>query len=158
MQAPTPMKGMALPDEEYEKIEHILKKKTNIRLTNTAGVEVNFFFKDKVLYGEHKDHTVEEVFKLSTVQQQQQRDDPNSFRNLVKARMTAEQPDWSEEKIELNADIISEANESVRRLVDMGVEYKVAVAIVKHTLKSKDIEEEINDIRELLKERADEMQ
>jgi hypothetical protein len=144
-----PARGVALPDNEYDRIVEILQSKHYISLKNKDGVEKKFYKKDGSIYAESwidNDKVIEEVFKLSTVSQQY----ANTFRESVRQRMIRDHPEWSAEQVEASADIIDEANETIKRLMSAGIDYTVAVGVVKHTLTSSNIDEEVKDIEKLL--------
>ena len=148
-----PVSGMGLPDDEYKKVLELLKKNRSVRLTNTKGEEHKFYMKNGELHSDYYVGLVRhtrEVFNVSELAKQ----DHNSFRNLTRRRMKADHPEWDDAELDAQADVISEANETIKRLMSMGVAYEVAVGVVKHTLNSPNIEEEVNEIRKLLAEES----
>lgn len=147
----TPARGVALPDSEFERIVDLLKSKHYIRLKNKDGIEKKFYKKNGTIFAESWNDTervTEEVFKLSDVSKQY----ANTFRESVRQRMIRDHPEWSSEEIEANADIIDEGNETIKRLINAGIDYTIAVGIVKHTIGSDKIDEEVNDIMKILNE------
>jgi Fe2+ transport system protein FeoA len=146
-----PASGIALPDHEYHKLIEILKNQRSVKLKNTQGVETKFYYRNGKLVGDTYKGLVRqtsEVFNINELARQEE----NSFLNITRRRMKADHPEWSEEEVEAQADVINEANETIKRLMTMGVDYKVAVGVVKHTLNSDTIEQEVEEIRKLLSE------
>ena len=144
-----PAKGMALPELEYKKLTEALKHNKSIKVKDAKGVEHKFYKKGDTIYADFHMGLVRhtnEVFNVAELARQ----DTNSFRNAVRRKMKADHPEWDEEELDIQADVISEANESIKRLMAMGVGYEVAVGVVKHTLNSDTIEEEVKNIRTLL--------
>lgn len=149
MSETNPTLGVAIPDADYIRILDILKTKNSVKLTNKDKIEKKFYVKGTTLYADSWADTTkvtEEVFKQSELAQQYS----NTFRESIRQRMIRDHPEWSAEEVEANADIIDEANETIKRLIASGIDYTVAVGVVKHTLISNNIENEIKDIEKLL--------
>ena len=144
-----PALGVAIPDADYDRILDILKTKNSIKLTNKDKIEKKFYLKNGILYADSWADTTkitEEVFKQSEIAQQYS----NTFRESVRQRMVRDHPEWSTEEIEANADIVNEANETIKRLIQSGVDFATAVGVVKHTLTSDSIDEEVKNIEMLM--------
>jgi hypothetical protein len=149
MSETNPALGVAIPDADYDRILDILKTKNSIKLTNKDKIEKKFYLKNGILYADSWADTTkvtEEVFKASTVMQQQ----GPTFRESVRQRMIRDHPEWHTEDVEANADIVNEANETIKRLIQRGVDFATAVGVVKYTLTSDNIDEEAKNIEMLI--------
>jgi hypothetical protein len=146
--------GVAIADEDYNKIVDLLKDRKTITLTNKDNIKKTFYFKGKDLFahsvGKDKKLIVEEVFKVSDVMRQQQMADENSFLNVTRRKIRQTYPEWTDEQVEAEADIVNEGNETIKRLMKGGLKWDMALAIVKNTLMSKDIEKDLDQIASLL--------
>jgi hypothetical protein len=133
--------AVALTDSDYDRIVGLVKKagKDGVTLTNVKGITMRFYYKKQELWGDTKeqDGTIKstEVFRQSDVMKGSE---INPFKESVKQKMKQDHPDWSEEELEFNADLCSEANDSIKRLIDNGVEPNAAYRVIMATLQGGD--------------------
>ena len=128
--------GVAIEDSEYDRIIAICRKsRRGVTLQNSNGQRWWFRMQDGALHADirNPDDSVSksEVFKKSDVLRQHSQ----SFCDTMKSRLQADHPDMSAEEIALNADILTEANESIKKLIMTGVDPKLAHALVKEVLR-----------------------
>ena len=132
---------MGIRDEEYNKIVKQLKKESIVSLKNTDGNIYTFFFKGKDLHccvnGEPT--TMMEVMKQSDVFKQQMK----GFQSHMSKQIKADNPTMKEEVVEAYADVITEANESIKNLINGGIEPAMAKALVSKILEN---HEELDEI------------
>lgn len=138
--------AVALTDEDYSRIDSLAKKKgkIGIKLTDKKGVVNRFYRKDKILWCDQRrdDGSIftQECMKMSDIQKTQRA----PFANHIKEKLKADHPTMSAEEIDAYADIISEANESIKRLIASGVEPDVAHKIITEAMRGKEIIDNVN--------------
>jgi hypothetical protein len=89
---------------------------------------------------EHKeDESVftQEVIPMSQVEDVKRQ--TNCFRESLMKRLEEDMPDITQEEREAHADILTEANEAIKRLIVSGVEPKVALYIIQSVLADKEV-------------------
>lgn len=132
---------MCVPDSHYERIiEMINESKTEIYLTHKSGNRVKFYLKDEKLYAdEEKDDSIftQEVIKMSSIDQVKR--DNSDFKNEMIKKIENDNPNMLQEDKEALADILYEANESIKKLIASGVQPNVAKQIIEAVLNDKDI-------------------
>jgi len=145
--------AVAIPDEEYNKLRVCAKTngKRGYIARDKGGKMHRFFMKGQTLYGEHKvgDKLEEyEVMAMSeALKKQQEMNADNQFKTHIMNRMKSDHPDMKDEDIEANADIVCEANDTIKRLIASGTSPDVAYKLISGVLHSDDLKEHI--IREL---------
>jgi hypothetical protein len=139
--------AVALTDEDYDRIVDLVRKagRRGTTLTNTTGVTMRFYYKGndrKQLWGDTRTKegnvTTTEVFRQSDVMHGNQ---INPFKESVKQKMKQDHPDWSEEELDFNADLCSEANDSIKRLIQSGIDPNTAYNAIMATLEGKKLTE-----------------
>lgn len=130
--------GVAIEDVEYDRIVAMCRKsgRRGLTLRNSNGQTWWFRLNDGELHAKIRNPdsdevTESEVFKKSVVMRQQ----TASFRETMRERLRADHPEMSPEEIDLNADLLTEANESIKNLIQSGVDPKMAQALVKEALR-----------------------
>lgn len=123
---------IGLPDEEYAKIFEAAKKNRHgVKLKNAKGLEVRFFVKDKKLFGEDKKGNVQECMSMSDAMADSRNpESPQSFRSYIHTRLRREHPDMPDDVVDIYADILDEANNSIKSLIAMGVDATVASTMI----------------------------
>jgi hypothetical protein len=138
--------AVALTDEDYSRIDRLVRKKggRGIKLTDKKGVLNRFYRKDGLLWCDQykADDSIftQECMKMSDIANQQRA----PFANVMKEKLKADHPTMSAEEIDAMADIISEANESIKRLISSGVEPEVAHRIITEAMRGKEIIDNVN--------------
>jgi hypothetical protein len=159
---PTIKQAVAIPDEEYSKLRLCAKAngKRGYLIKDKKGVMHRFFMKDNILYSEKKvDDALQEFEVMSMTealekQKEMNERDPNAqFKAHTMQRMRQDHPNMSDEDLEANADIVVEANESIKRLISKGIPAETAHKIITGLLHSEDLKEHIID--ELKKKEAE---
>lgn len=134
---------LCIPDEHYAKIKESLKDagRIGIYLTDKNGKRVRFYKKDGVIYADERkdDDTVftQEVIKMSEIQQVQ--NEHSVFKQEMLKRIQADHPDMPLEEQEAYADVLREANDSIKKLIASGVEPSIAYKIIESVLQDKEI-------------------
>jgi hypothetical protein len=134
---------MCVPDEHYAKIKELLHDsgRIGIHLTDKNKKRVRFYKEDgKIMAEERKeDDSIfkQEVIKMSEIQQQQ--NPATAFQNEMLKRITEDHPDMPVEEREAYADILMQANDSIKRLIVSGVEPGLAYRIIEGVLQNKEI-------------------
>lgn len=138
--------AVALTDEDYSRIDSLAKKKgrIGIKLTDKNGVVNRFYRKDGLLWCDiRKDDGsifTQECMKMSDIAQARKA----PFANAMKQKLKEDHPSMTAEEVDAYADIIAEANESIKRLIASGVEPDVAHKIITEALKGKEIVDNVN--------------
>ena len=134
---------MCVPDEHFAKIQEQLKDsgRIGVYLTDKNGKRVRFYNKKGVIYADEKkeDDSIftQEVIRMSDIQTVE--NDCNVFRTEMLKRLGLDHPDMTNEDKETFADILKEANESIKKLITSGVEPNVAYKIIESVLQDKEI-------------------
>jgi len=129
--------AVALTDEDYSRIDELVRKngRRGVRLTDKKGVVNRFYRKDGELYcdqyGANDSIFTQECMKLSEIQNAQKA----PFENAMKQRLKADHPTMTQEEVDAYADIIAEANESIKRLISNGVEPQLAHGMITEALR-----------------------
>lgn len=133
----TTKSGVAIQDADYDQIISMCRKngKRGVTLENSNGQIWWFRLENGDLHAKIRNQdgsvTNSEVFKKSVVMSQQS----TPFRETMRQRLRADHPDMSPEEIDINADLLTEANDSIKTLIQSGVDPAVAQAVVKEALK-----------------------
>jgi predicted Zn-dependent protease len=134
--------AVAIPDAEYSQLR--IHAKTNGKrgymCWDKKGERHRFYMKGQDLYGEHKVGEALEEYEVMSMtealQKQKEMEGRNPFKEQTKAKMRKDFPDMSEEDLDMNVDIINEANESIKRLISSGVDPKAAYQVIVGALHS----------------------
>jgi hypothetical protein len=138
--------AVALTDEDYSRIDSLAKKKgkIGIKLTDKKGIVNRFYRKDGLLWCDQRKEDgsifTQECMKLSDIQKTQRA----PFANAIKEKLKIDHPTMTAEEIDAYADVISEANESIKRLIASGVEPDVAHKIITEAMRGKEIVDNVN--------------
>lgn len=134
---------MCVPDEHFERIQELLKESPDneIHVKHKDGYVVRFYYTAGVLYADKQteDDSIftQEVIKMSDVQKVKM--ETSEFRAEMLSRISKDSPDLPEESKEAMADILYEANESIKKLIASGVHPGVAKALIEAVLNDKEI-------------------
>jgi hypothetical protein len=138
--------AVALTDEDYSRIDGLVRKKggRGIKLTDKKGVVNRFYRKDKLLWCDQvkADSSIftQECMKMSDIANAQKA----PFADAMKEKLKADHPTMTAEVVNAYADVIAEANESIKRLISSGVEPEVAHKIITEALRGKEIIDNVN--------------
>jgi len=133
--------AVALTDEDYSRIDELVRKngKRGVKLTDKKGVVNRFYRNDGLLYSDQlgKDGSVftQECMKLSDIQNTQKA----PFESAMKQKLKADYPTMTQEEVDAYADIIAEANESIKRLIASGVQPQMAHGVITDALRSRNV-------------------
>lgn len=133
--------GMGIDDSDYDRIYAKARKAntTGIFVKNSNGIIYRFYMKGKTLYTAYKDSTenkmiVAEVFKKSEVLKSEK----DNFKQSMMNRLHNDFPDMSMEEKEYRADLLTEANETIKNLIKGGMNPEIAHKVVVELLQSRD--------------------
>lgn len=136
---------MAIPDEEFGQILHMLSNagKIGIFLKDKTGVQHRFYKKDSELWCCRRDKddnkTDHPVFKMSDViKQQEQRKlserAKSPFIQGIKQKLKEDYPDMEESEIDAYTDVIEHAGQTREKLMQMGLSKENADKLITATL------------------------
>lgn len=134
------MSAIGVSDSDYKQIMARVKAcgRRGVTLTGRSG-PVHFHLKGKELYGDVSDLSgnkiTREVVNIDKIPK------TTEFKVSIKDRLREDHPDMSDEMVEANADIINEANETIKRLMTIGIEPEMAARIVITALKEENLRE-----------------
>ena len=138
-----PVVAMGLLEEDYQRISRMARKsRIGVRLMGKNG-PVRFYYKDGQLYGDQRDKEgkvfTQPCVNMAEAMKQQKAATESGpkelpFKAAVLPRIRADHPDWTDEEVDAFADIIAEANESMKRLLASGVEEQLAANLVGEAL------------------------
>lgn len=147
---------MCIPDEHYDRIVDMLKDcgRIGTYITHKNGNRVRFYKVDKKIFADERkeDDSIftQEVIKMSEVQQAKM--ETSDFRKEMLSRIEKETPELQEEEKNAMADILYEANESIKKLIASGMHPVVAKSIIEAVLNDKDVLSKANGSPEALAE------
>lgn len=134
---------LCVPDEHYGKIKESLKDagRIGIYLTDKNGKRVRFYKIEGVIYADERkeDDSIftQEVIKMSDIQKVS--NDHDAFRKEMMKRLEADHPNMAQEEREAYADVLREANDSIKKLIAGGMEPSLAYKIIESVLNDKEI-------------------
>lgn len=132
--------AVALPDTEYAAmlLKAKMAGKRGYKCYDKKGNKHRFFMKEDVLWGIHdnKEYEVMSMTDAMAKNEEIKSRAGNAFKESVKSKMRVDFPDMSEEELDANADIVSEANEAIKRLIASGTPPDVAYKVIMGTLHS----------------------
>lgn len=125
--------AIGVTGEDYEKIVVLARgKRRGVKLTGRSGT-VRFYFDKGKLLGDTIDaqgnKVTQEVVNIETLPKNE------GFKTHLRDRLREDHPEMSKEELEAHADILNEANETIKRLIESGVAPDVAHKIVTTALK-----------------------
>jgi len=134
---------MCVPDEHYARIEELLKDKRNITIKDNKGQESKFYYHtDGTLMADKWDDDKliqQEVIRMSEIPQVQQAVNTRPFRENLLFRLKEDFPEMTQEEIELHADVLTEANESIKKLIACGIPPMIAYKLIEDVMNDKEL-------------------
>jgi hypothetical protein len=135
---------LCLPDDHKQRILDMLELESNkdngfVHLKDKNGVVMKFYINQGNLWADRPDGdkvipqpviTMSEAKAFNEAQKEANR----SFKEKVIERIQTDFPDKTKEEVEQDADILNEANESIRKLIASGVAPSVARKIITSVL------------------------
>jgi hypothetical protein len=134
---------MCVPDEHYDRIVDMLKDcgRIGTYVTHKNGNRVRFYKIDGKIFADERkeDNSIftQEVIKMSEVQQTKM--EHSDFRKEMLSRIEKDKPELQEEEKNAMADVLYEANESIKKLIASGVHPALAKSLIEAVLNDKDI-------------------
>jgi hypothetical protein len=139
---------MCIPDEHFSRIQELLKDKKSMKLKDAKGQESKFYYHtDGTLMADRwtDENTLvqQEVIKMSEIPALQHSINTRPFRENMIFKLKQDFPDMKPEDVEVHADILAEANESIKKLIASGVPPNVASQIIQDVLADKKLLDEL---------------
>jgi hypothetical protein len=149
---------LCLPDEHITRIHELLENELNkkngfVYLADKNKVVHKFFKQGNTLISERDDNgkpLVQPVISMSEAVKIKESQRP--FKDKMVERMEKDFPEKSKEEIEADADILNEANESIKKLVASGVPPSIAKKIIMSVLDSDKQPTSPEELAELMKQ------
>lgn len=155
MQSEAPIRNaVAIPDVEYTKLKIAaqMRGKRGYICKDKKGERHRFFMKGHELWGEHKvgDKLEEyETMSMTDALTKHKEMQSNPFKEHIVKKLKEDRPELTDEEIDANADIVVEANETIKRLIAGGMDPKLAHTIISGVLHSEEAQDHL--IKELKK-------
>lgn len=132
---------ISVPDDKYESIYKRVSDELSgfLHIADKNGVIQKFFRQGEALYAERQDG--EKLLQQKVIPKSKEEEVKNRmrpFRDMIVERLRADFPDYTEENIQIHADILNEANSSIKQLITAGVSPANAIRIVMSILDSKE--------------------
>jgi len=153
---------LCLPDEHIERVNGLLddelKNNNNyfIHLTDKNKVVHKFYRQGEKLIAERDDNgkpLFQPVISMSEANKIKESQRP--FKDKLVERIKTDFPEKSNEEIEQDADILAEANESIKKLIASGVAPSIARKIIMSVLEGSAPSENPEDLAEFIKSNVD---
>lgn len=129
-----PEHRLCIPDEHFSRIVDLLKSQKSVKLKDNRGIETKFYYHgDGTLMADRWDDNVlvqQEVMKMSEIPEIQQAVNTRPLKENLIFKIKEDFPELTDEELESYADTFLEANESIKRLVESGMDRSTAIRIV----------------------------
>lgn len=140
---------VAIPDNEYDRLYEAVKsaRSKELPVKDKNGIEHIFYIdnrelKARKLVNDKWDDF--EVMKMSDAMKKKEEMSKNSpFKDHLKSKMKQDHPEWDDDRLEAQVDIVNEANETIKRLISKGVEAKLAYQMVAGVMYNDEVKEHI---------------
>lgn len=157
--------AVAIPDEEYDAIVKKVRKEGRIgfRSVDKNGIHHRFYYSDdKLLVDIRTDDTTttKDVMKLSDALEEQKKQGEQAdrdFKEYITGVLRKDNPEMEDDMIEAYADILTQANQSVKNLMARGHNPDTALEIVQSILEIKNNVEFFNKLSSISDQRGIEM-
>lgn len=141
------LRGLTLPDDQFSRLNELLKSQKAIHITNRDMVPHTFTLKDGKVVA-LKDGEDEEMIVIPESATKDLKEKHKDFKEHITSRIRTDFPEMNDEQVERDADVLNEANEAIKRLIVAGVPIEVAKRVIFSVLST---EEEIKTPEELAK-------
>lgn len=125
--------GLCVPDEHYIRIMTLLdeSKDQSIYLKDKSAITHHFFKDGDDIYAD-KEETDGNILKYKVMKLSEANTfaEKNKQHSMIKNRVKSDFPDMSEDEVQAHADVLNEANESVKRLINSGMPKELAVKLI----------------------------
>jgi hypothetical protein len=129
----TPLFALCVPDDHYERIVKLIDESeaSETLLKDKAGITQRFYRDGDEIFAD-KEESDGNVLKqkVMTMSEAQKMANKDNYRMKIESRVKEDFPDMSEEDIKAHADVLNEANESVKRLIANGMPKAMAVKLI----------------------------
>jgi hypothetical protein len=161
MEAPSTNLILCLPDDHIDRIKLLLEDELNkkngfVYLSDKNKIVHKFFKQGETLIAERDDNgkpIAQPVISMSEAHKIQEQQRP--FKDKIVERIKTDFPEKSEEEISQDADILNEANESIKKLIASGVAPSIARKIIMSVLDGSAPSESPEDLVEFIKSNVD---
>ncbi len=162
MEAPDTRLILCLPDEHLDRIKTLLEDELNkkngyIHLKDKHDVLHKFYKDGEGIYAERDDNgkvLIQPVISMSEANKVKEQQRP--FKEKLVERIKSDFPDKTVEEIEQDADILNEANESIKKLIASGVAPSVARSIIMSVLECSAPPSTPEELAEIMKKHGEE--
>jgi hypothetical protein len=133
---PTPNFAITLLPDEYKRIAKLARGSRIGVICNHKAGRFRFYFKDGEMFADirDKDNNIKTypVVDMEKAKEMERTEGTQNdlFKNSVLPKIRADHPDWTEEEVECLADMLNEANGSIKRLIMQGIDPVMAQKIV----------------------------
>jgi hypothetical protein len=125
--------ALCIPDEHYEHLVKLVNesKTGETFLKDKAGITQRFYKEEEVIYAdkEERDGNILKQ-KVITNSEALKMGSKDKYRSKIEERVKEDFPDMTSEEVKAHADVLNEANESVKRLIDNGMPKALAVKLI----------------------------
>ncbi len=129
----TTLFALCVPDDHYERIVKLIDESetSETLLKDRAGITQRFYRDGDEIFAD-KEESDGNVLKqrVMTMSEAEKMATKDKFRMKIENRVKEDFPDMSEEEVKAHADVLNEANESVKRLIAGGMPKAVAVKLI----------------------------
>jgi hypothetical protein len=132
---------LSLPDDKYDSLYKRVSedKEGFIHIADKNGVIQKFYRQGEVLFAERQDG--EQLLQQKVIPKSKEEEVKKKFRpfrDMIVERLRADFPEYTEENIQSHADILNEANSSIKKLIESGISPSNAIRIVMSILDSQE--------------------
>jgi hypothetical protein len=129
--------GLCLPNDHYEHIVKLIgESKTNeIFLKDKAGVTHRFYKNEDNVFADKEESNGNILkHKVVTMSEAEKMVSKDKNKTNIEKRIKNDFPDMTKEEISVHTDILYEANESIKRLIENGMSKDLAVKLISFIL------------------------
>lgn len=150
---------LCLPDEHLASINELLEAEENksngfIHLTDKHNTPHKFYKVNGNLYADRSDNG--KILKqpvISMTEANKIKEQQRPFKDKITERIQADFPDKTNDEVEQDADILNEANESIKKLIASGLAPSVARSIIMSVLECQTPPSTIEELATFIGER-----
>jgi hypothetical protein len=145
---------LTVPDDKYDSLFARVETEP-VSIADKNGVVQTFYRQGTKLYADRDNDGTPLTQKVIRKSEEEAYKNRKPFKDSIKDRLRKDFPEYDEANLEAHADVLGQANESIKRLIQAGISPANAVKIVLNILDNQDKFESPEQIVELIKEKEE---
>jgi hypothetical protein len=145
---------LTVPDDKYDSLFARVETEP-VSIADKNGVVQTFYRQGNNLYADRDNDGKPLSQKVIRKSEEEKYKNRKPFKESIKERLRKDFPEYDEANLEAHADVLGQANESIKRLIQAGISPANAVKIVLNILDNQEKFESPEQIVELIKEKEE---